>query len=185
MDLGTSNISDLPINSQTSIQTLPNVIDTNSKNTVVNTPNNYNEIMNQCMNEVSNHDVNPVMNLPSRDIPQDPSTINNDLETIPDYVPKKSKDIIGDVKRVRFQEPSKELESEMVLSLIASTLFLLFQLPYFKNFYLKCMKKGFSKLVKSDGNVNLIGNILYSIIFGAVLYGIIVSIDYSSFKLAF
>ena len=50
------------MNSQTSIQNLPNVINTNS-NVVVNTPNNYSEIMNQCMNEVSNHDVNPVMNL--------------------------------------------------------------------------------------------------------------------------
>jgi hypothetical protein len=184
MEYETTNISDLPMNPQTSVNNLPAISTQMPKNEVVNAPN-YNEVMSQCMNEVNQHEKNPIMELPQRDIPQNQTTISNDPETRNDYVPKKEADKIGEVKRVRFQEPPKEIEDELIVAVLASVLFLTCQLPFFKSSFVKLLTKIAPTLIKSDGNIKLLGNVLFTIIFGATLYGTIKTIDYSSIKMAF
>ena len=184
MEYETTNISDLPMNPQTSMDSLPAISTQMPNNEVINSPN-YNEVMSQCMNEVSQHDNNPAMKLQQRDVPQNQASIANDPQASSDYVPKKTGDKIGEVKRVRFQEPQKEIEDELIISVLASILFLTCQLPFFKSSFTKLLTKFVPTLIKSDGNIKLLGNVLFTLIFGATLYGTIKTVDYGSIKMAF
>lgn len=184
MEYETTNISDLPTNPQTAVNNLPVLTNNMPTNEIVNSQS-YNQVMNECMTEVNQHDNNPSLQIPSQDIPNNPVSVTNDPNVRANYVPPKGPDTIGNVKKVRFQEPPKELETELIIAVLASILFLLCHLPYFKSSFIKILTKLAPSLVKSDGNLKLIGNILYTVLFGATLYGTIKTIDYSSLQLAF
>ena len=183
MSLETTNISDLPNNNQTSINNvMPPAM--REKNEIIHN-SNYNQVMSQCMKEVDPHDSNQ-MRLPSRDIPINMEK-RNDLETMPDYVPNNKKDVIGNVKKVRFNEPivKKEMDENLILVAISSSIFLLLSLPFFKDYYIKGVKKVIPSLVQTDGNMSLMGNVVYSLVFAGIFYFIIQTVDYSSLNLAF
>ena len=51
---------------------------------------------------------------------------------MPDYVPNNKKDVIGNVKKVRFNEPivKKEMDENLILVAISSSIFLLLSCPF-------------------------------------------------------
>ena len=187
MELETTNINDLPMNNQMSMDMgIPSQQQQMPSNEVVNTPTNYNAVMSQCMNEVNQHDQSPSMDLPARDIPQNRAAVTNDSQARPDFVPQKQNDLIGNVKKVRFEEPyQQQLTDEMILAGLASTLFLMCNMPYFKSSFVAILIKIIPSFVGGDGNFKMGGNIAYATIFGAVLYATITYVDYGSLRLAF
>lgn len=120
--------------------------------------------------------------LPSRDIPQDPTSYSNDEEVQPNYVPKPknhvdfvSEEEIMTERNLREYEArlKKENKMDMLLTeiqipLFIAILYFVFQLPVINSLLLKYFS--FLAIYDIDGNFNLIGLILKSILFGNVYY---------------
>ena len=121
--------------------------------------------------------------LPSRDIPQDMSVLTMDERIQPNYIPPPhKKDYIYEdeereeekwrvqkkkEKRVRFVDDAfVEIQKPVIITL----LFLFFQLPFLNSFLLKYLF--FLKLFGEDGNMNMWGYVLKSVLFGSLVYGL-------------
>lgn len=120
--------------------------------------------------------------LPSRDIPQDPTVYSNDEEVQPNYVPKPKKhvDFVSEEEimternlreyeaRLKKENKMDMLLTEIQIPLFIAILYFVFQLPVVNTFLLKYFS--FLSIYDVDGNFNLIGLILKSILFGNVYY---------------
>lgn len=115
--------------------------------------------------------------LPSRDIPQNPSQVNNDIQTKVNYIPdEKSNDYIKNYttpQEIIEQNNQKQKESDKTdefyekiqMPLIVGLLYFIFQLPVVrKNLFIYL-----PSLFNKDGNPNLSGYLFNSIVF-AILY---------------
>jgi hypothetical protein len=120
--------------------------------------------------------------LPSRDIPQDPTVYSNDEEVQPNYVPKPKKhvDFVSEEEimternlreyeaRLKKENKMDMLLTEIQIPLFIAILYFVFQLPVINSLLLKYFS--FLAIYDIDGNFNLIGLILKSILFGNVYY---------------
>jgi len=120
--------------------------------------------------------------LPSRDIPQDTTSYSNDEEVQPNYVPKPKKhvDFVSEEEimternlreyeaRLKKENKMDMLLTEIQIPLFIAILYFVFQLPVINSLLLKYFS--FLAIYDIDGNFNLIGLILKSILFGNVYY---------------
>lgn len=145
-----------------------------TNNVVQNNPN-YNELINQLQKASSQG----VTQLPSRDIPMNPTQTANDVEIKPNFVPPPSshEDYIQNMqtpdelvnqnnKQMIYQNNLEQVYSEIQLPLIVSLLYFIFQLPYFRQF----VKKIMPSLFGNDGNMNLYGFFFNSALFGTLFF---------------
>ena len=121
--------------------------------------------------------------LPSRDIPQNTLTIQQDDNVKPNFVPKnKSDDYIGDIldKERIIKENSKNqnhsdnmdyIYQQIQLPILVGIIYFLFQLPVFRKQLLSFLPNLFQK----DGNPKLSGYIFNSIMF-ASLYALLIKL---------
>ena len=137
--------------------------------------NNYNELISQLQQASSQG----ATSLPSRDIPSNPTQVNNDVEIKPNYVPPPPthEDYIKNMQTPEYlieennrkQNKIDSLEmiyGEFQLPLLVCILYFLFQLPIFK----KNVKKLIPSLFGDDGNPNLYGYFFNSALFGTLFY---------------
>ena len=137
--------------------------------------NNYNELISQLQQASSQG----VTSLPSRDIPSNPTHVNNDVEIKPNYVPAppSHEDYINNMQTPEhlIQENNRKqnnidslelIYGEFQLPLLVCILYFLFQLPIFK----KNLKKLIPSLFGDDGNPNLYGYFFNSTMFGIMFY---------------
>lgn len=137
--------------------------------------NNYNELINQLQQASSQG----ATSLPSRDIPSNPTQVNNDNEIKPNFIPPppSHEDYINNMQTPDhlIQENSRKqknmdslelLYGEFQLPLLVCILYFLFQMPFFK----KHIKKIIPSLFGQDGNLNLYGNFFNSTLFGLIFY---------------
>ena len=118
--------------------------------------------------------------LPSRDIPQMTSQITQDQQIKPNYIPQvNNNDYINDEtnandilkENMRRQNRDSNLDvmyEELQIPILLAILFFMFQLPVFRTYLFKFLQSLFNK----DGNPNLSGYVVNSILF-ALLYYII------------
>ena len=118
--------------------------------------------------------------LPSRDIPQMTSQITQDQQIKPNYIPQvNNNDYINDEtnandilkENMRRQNRDSNLDvmyEELQIPILLAILFFMFQLPVFRTYLFKFLPSLFNK----DGNPNLSGYVVNSILF-ALLYYII------------
>lgn len=145
-----------------------------TNNVVQNNPN-YNELISQ-LQKASNQGVTQ---LPSRDIPMNPTQNANDVEIKPNFVPPppSHEDYIQNMqtpdelvnqnnRQMNYQNNLEQFYSEIQLPLIVSLLYFIFQLPYFRQF----IKKMLPSLFKNDGNMNLYGFFFNSALFGILFF---------------
>lgn len=130
--------------------------------------------------------------LPSRDIPQVPTVYSNDEEVQPNYVPKPKKhvDFVSEEEimternlreyeaRLKKENKMDMLLTEIQIPLFIAILYFVFQLPVVNTFLLKYFS--FLSIYDVDGNFNLVGLILKSILFGNVYYILNQSINFLS-----
>ena len=120
--------------------------------------------------------------LPSRDIPQQTTHIMQDPNTTPNFIPETvsatSNYYIPDedpnvalknqeaqvIKRNAYED----LYNQAHIPVIVAILFMLFQLPVTRKYFKQMIPFGFN----SDGNQNIIGYMSYSLLFGAIFFGI-------------
>jgi hypothetical protein len=113
--------------------------------------------------------------LPSRDIPQNTLSMQQDESIKPNFVPNKSNDYIGDIMdrekiiqdNARKQNQSDNLDyfyQQLQLPLLVGLIYFLFQLPIIRTNVLAFLPSLFNK----DGNPNLSGYIFNSVMFGLI-----------------
>lgn len=128
--------------------------------------------------------------LPSRDIPMDQNTYQQDPSVKPNYIPPSN---IHDDYLEKYQEFANDhfpnyqklkhreslfdsIFSEIQLPVFVSTLYFIFNLPIFNSFIMKYLS--FLDLYYDDGNINLLGIIIKSSVFGFIFFSLNKTIDY-------
>ncbi|MAV56948.1 MAG: hypothetical protein CMI79_05420 [Candidatus Pelagibacter sp.] len=116
--------------------------------------------------------------LPSRDIPIDKTTITQDKQTKPNFVPEgpsdyitehqTSDEIIRQNSKVQQQQDQFDaIYSEISLPLLIAVLYFMYQLPAVRKMFLNTMPMCYGK----SGDINLSGRLVNCILFGAIIYG--------------
>ena len=128
--------------------------------------------------------------LPSRDIPMDQNTYQQDPSVKPNYIPPSN---IQDDYLEKYQEFASDhfpnyqklkhreslfdsIFSEIQLPVFVGTLFFIFNLPIFNSFIMKYFS--FLHLYYDDGNINLLGIIIKSSVFSFIFFSLNKTIDY-------
>jgi hypothetical protein len=188
----TTNIDDLPSANSNNVNSAPvqNVFSENNTENV-KMPNygeqlnsekevapalqniDYTSKLNSSLKEIGNG--NPLQ-LPSRDIPQNTASVNNDVNVQPNYIPPNNNDYIANhvtpneiIQQNREKEmindKTEEFYETIQMPLLVGLLFFIFQLPFIrKNLFIYL-----PSLFNKDGNPNLSGYLFNSAIF-ALLY---------------
>jgi|SaaInl5LU_22_DNA_1037371.scaffolds.fasta_scaffold01454_9 hypothetical protein len=124
----------------------------------------------------------PQQSLPSRDIPMDTLTYQQDSEIKPNHVPnvKLTSDYIRDYEKANEeelklhkqkkyrQETAHEAINDFQVPILVAVLYFLFSMPIVTTFMRKNLT--FLKIYNEDGNFNMMGLILKSISFGSLFY---------------
>lgn len=188
----TTNIDDLPSANSNNVNSAPvqNVFNENNTENV-KMPNygeqlnsekevapalqniDYTSKLNSTLKDIGNG--NPLQ-LPSRDIPQNTASINNDVNVQANYIPSNNNDYIANhvtpneiIQQNREKElindKTEEFYETIQMPLLVGLLFFIFQLPFIrKNLFIYL-----PSLFNKDGNPNLSGYLFNSAIF-ALLY---------------
>jgi hypothetical protein len=142
--------------------------------------------INQIVNGLQKASVNGLTQLPSRDIPRTTETITNDAQIQPNFIPQpnpaqmqedyiqkmqqmnQSTDEIIDEhnKKANFSNSLDNLYDEIQTPLLLAILFFIFQLPIFKKYLFLYVPF----LFFNDGNYNLKGYLMISVLFGCIYY---------------
>ena len=144
---------------------------------------NINEFVTSIQNAVSNGS----LNLPSRDIPQSQNHLTQDQEVKHNFIPgenndyidedRSKDDIINDyLKKQQNNNKIDDVYNQLQTPILMAVLYFIFQLPVVKNLFLKIFPTFYHK----DGNLNLTGFIVNSVLFAISYYIINYSIDYFS-----
>jgi hypothetical protein len=135
----------------------------------------YNELVGQ----IQRADKLGVTQLPSRDIPNNTDNIVMDNQTNPNYIPEQEimEDYIKNYETpanvIQDEENKKninnrieDLYSTIQMPLLVSLLYFIFNLPVIRKYMFKYLPNLFGK----DGNPNILGYVVNSIIFGILFY---------------
>lgn len=212
-EIGTTSIDQLPVNPQMTIgkqEIVPNVTQQgvfSGNSTPSDTQNvkiqSYGQHLNQQnqqpvdslrQNIDYGSELNPVLKqaaeagatvLPSRDIPQNVLSIQNDETVKPNYIPEQKEDYIGDIlKKEKIVEENRLSQNrsdnmdyvyqQIQLPLLVAIIYFLFQLPFVRTNLLRF----FPNLFNKDGNANIYGYVFNSVLFGVIYYILIYGMEY-------
>lgn len=137
------------------------------------------ESINQIITGLKEASVNDMTSLPSRDIPIKNDHIMQDENVKPNFVPENTNKYINEENSFeamlnRSKQQEKEINTinlvyrELQTPLLVMLLFFMFQLPYLR----KIMAKNASFLFKKDGNENLYGYVIKTLLFGLAFFSI-------------
>lgn len=145
-----------------------------------------NQDMNEIVSGIQSVSGGGVINLPSRDIPNEESNISMDKEvqqnkipeTIPDYIKniETNEELISSIKKDEIsQEKQITLYDSIHRYVIMACVFFLFQLPFFHKMI---MMKYFVFGLNSDGNPNIKGYLIKTLLFVSICYCISEGLEY-------
>lgn len=149
--------------------------------------NNYNEMINQLQKAT----IAGATGLPSRDIPINPTAVNNDTQIKPNFIPEpQNTDYITNSQTPEdlITQNNKKLNSldsldvfynEFQLPLLVSVLYFLFQLPIFR----KTLKKTLPSLFGNDANPNFYGYLFNSVLFASIFYILVKFVNQLTFNI--
>jgi hypothetical protein len=129
-----------------------------------------------------------VTQLPSRDIPMTTTSLSNDPQVLPNYVPpppnnhadyiknyEQTADMVNNYNRGKQMNNSlDDMYNEIQTPLLIAVLYFLFQLPFFKKLFYNYLPFLFS----NDGNYNLNGFLFTSVLFGILFHFLIKTTSY-------
>lgn len=180
----TTNIFDLPMDptgggSNISISAQENNIVSSNAVQQSNSFSLDQTTINQIVNGLQQASSTGVTQLPSRDIPQNISSIVQDTQIQANYIPQSenksdyikeyetNEDIINNYnKNYKNNNSLDEMYNEIQVPLLLAVLYFLFQLPIFKKTLYHYLPIIFSK----DGNYNINGFVFTSCLFGFLFY---------------
>lgn len=164
---------------------LKNTIGKQNKQVAENDNNNIN--INEFVTSIQNAVSNGSLSLPSRDIPQSQNHLTQDEEIKHNFIPGDNIDYIDEdrskeeivneyMKKQKNNNTTDEYFNQLQTPILLAVLYFVFQLPVIKKLFLKVFPTFYHK----DGNLNLTGFIVNSILFSISYYVINYSIDYFS-----
>jgi hypothetical protein len=198
MDNGTTSIDSLPISPQTQnniqLELNENVRVDNPSQQLQKTreedPSANQRNLNQFVTGLQQASASGMTGLPSRDIPQGQEHLTHDPQMKPNFIPSNtgggdyilnhqtSEDIIRENARRQTKTDSlDELYNEMQIPILIGVLYFLFQLPVVRKNIFKYIPSLFHK----DGNYNLSGYILNSVMFAGLYFTMTKGIKHFSF----
>lgn len=160
----------------------------NNGNNNGNNGNNDNNInINDFVTSIQSAVSSGSLSLPSRDIPQTQSHITQDDEIKQNFIPGDNDDYIDEyrsehdimnnyMKKQENNNKADDFYNKLQTPILMSVLYFIFQLPVVKKLFLKLFPAFYHK----DGNLNLTGFIVNSVLFSISYYIINYSIDYFS-----
>ena len=178
----TTSIQDLPVDpsggSNENVTLTAN--ESNSQSAVVGSPGETqldNSNINSIVSGLQQAAMNGATQLPSRDIPVTSNHISQDEQIQPNYIPETSTadyideeddDAVMDAynSRTNKEDMLNQTYDEFQTPFLLAILFFLFQLPFFKKYLLVYLPM----LFLSDGNYNLYGYLVSSVLFGILYY---------------
>ena len=187
VNIGTTSLDKLPTTNEinetpNNIVQQPNINSNNlqlSNNQLSNNQLNNNELdINRFVNDIQKASSSGVLNLPSRDIPQNPNNITSDERVKENYIPntnnndyiteyQTSEQILNNnYNNDKNKKNIDNIYNQLSVPLIISLLYFLFQLPIVRN----NLYKLFPMLYTVSGNLNIIGYIFNSLLFGLVYF---------------
>ena len=198
MDNGTTSIDSLPISPQTQnniqLEMTENVRVDNPSQQLQKAreedPATKQRNLNQFVTGLQQASSSGMTALPSRDIPQSQDHLTQDPQMKPNFIPNNqamgdyilnhqtSEDIIRENARRQTKTDSlDELYNEMQIPILIGVLYFLFQLPVVRKNIFKYVPSLFHK----DGNYNLSGYILNSVMFAGLYFTMTKGIKHFSF----
>lgn len=151
-----------------------------------NVPQLSQEDINKIITGIQTASSNNMTSLPSRDIPRDENQIIQDPQIQPNYIPEQNKEdyinndrtieemIEKNIEKKNKKEKIDDMQEELQTPILIVILFFLFQLPVInKQLYLYL-----PSLFIKDGNMNFIGYLVKSLMFGGFYYGLMKLINY-------
>ena len=187
----------------TSISDLPGAIDPAQSNKVVlektelnNQPSGNpplatelsSDSINKIISGIQQASATGMTSLPSSHIPMQTQQITQDPQIQPNYVPPPTKtdyidqhdtmhSLIAQNKNTQKEQDRLDLlYNELQMPIIVMALFFVFQMPFFQ----KKFKKIFPSLFLVDGNHNISGYLMKTVLFGGLFYGINKATNYLS-----
>lgn len=200
---GTTAISDLqPTQANSSLLGVPAQIENiaisnplesqiSSRETDINKISNQNQDQqnyNEMISSLQKATLSGQTNLPDRNIPTTTTNLTTDENIQQEHIPKPSVqfDIENNMTSEDILDHNKKLEKKTSIienyyqefhePILIAVLYFLFQLPIFQKYLYKIIPS----LFKSDGNPNVLGYLINSIVFGISFYFIIKGLNYFS-----
>lgn len=200
---GTTAISDLqPTQANSSLLGVPAQIENiaisnplesqiSSRETDINKISNQNQDQqnyNEMISSLQKATLSGQTNLPDRNIPTTTTNLTTDENIQQEHIPKPSVqfDIENNTTSEDILDHNKKLEKKTSIienyyqefhePILIAVLYFLFQLPIFQKYLYKIIPS----LFKSDGNPNVFGYLINSIVFGISFYFIIKGLNYFS-----
>lgn len=146
-------------------------------------------VMNELVNGLQRASASGMTNLPSRDIPMNTTSMMNDAQINPNYVPQNYRkeehdDYIGqheeeEMNEVKYSNHVKNTDTMediyklIQVPLLVGILYFAFQLPVFRKYMLKYIPSVFNV----DGNYNISGLVFVSALFGLGYFGLTKVLD--------
>ena len=187
VDIGTTSLDKLPTTNEI-IETPNNIVQQSNINSnnlqfsneqLSNDQLNNNALdINRFVNDIQKASSSGVLNLPSRDIPQNPNNITSDERVKENYIPNtNNNDYITEYQTSEQilnsnnnnDQNKKNIDNiynQLSVPLIISLLYFLFQLPIIRN----NLYKLFPMFYTVSGNLNILGYIFNSLLFGLVYF---------------
>ena len=174
-----------PPPTSTSITEVPQ-LNNNLKNSVVMDNNVSQKSYNELVGQIQQADKLGVTQLPSRDVPNNTDNIVMDEQSNPNYIPEQEiledyiknyetpEDVIAkEESNEKNKDRLEQLYTSLQMPLLVSILYFLFNLPVIRKYMYKYIPNIFNK----DGNPNLVGYLVNSILFGVLYYFISTSVN--------
>jgi len=152
-------------------------------------PQPQQNVMNELVNGLQRASASGMTNLPSRDIPMNTTSMMNDAQINPNYVPQNYRkeehdDYIGqheeeEMNEVKYSNHVKNTDTMediyklIQVPLLVGILYFAFQLPVFRKYMLKYLPSVFN----ADGNYNISGLVFVSALFGLGYFGLTKVLD--------
>lgn len=163
-------------NLDTKIQNYGEQLNMERKVDSVNQNIDYNTQLSSVLKEASEAGVTV---LPSRDIPQNVLKMQHDEQVKPNFIPEKNEDYIGNIvdrdkeiqEKRRKQNQTDNLDyifEQIQQPLLISIIYFIFQLPILRNNMFIFLPKLFHK----DGNPNIYGYLINSLLFGLIYFSL-------------
>lgn len=199
MNENITRISDLPDNYNTHMSSKENDLGLQNSYIPLNnvhpppygiTPSPESQTLN--MDQKRMIDNTAIQRLPSRDIRMEPIQIIQDEQTQPNYIPADdlTNDFVLEYEKNRNKTVEKHNQekhrlrlmdrvfTELQLPLLMAVLFFVFQMPWIDRLFARLFM--YFHLYNTDGQINLYGMLLKSVLFGLFYYGVMMTTDFIS-----
>lgn len=174
---GTTSIEDLPSNENANVTLETSETPVQSSNQQPNIQLSSTDIS-KIVEGIQLASANNMTSLPSRDIPQNQSTITNDPEVQPNHVPKKKGGFVEEfdvtqsklyqehMQQQKNEEQIDTLYDKLQIPIMISMIFFIFQLPFFN----KALFQYLPNLFLKERQLSIGGYIFKTVLFGSAYF---------------